>query len=75
MATRWEYALEVLNLAGKDGVASRADAVATLDSLGRDGWEAISLSPSHASSHGLRVETTDYVVLLKRPLKPGSRGR
>jgi hypothetical protein len=66
---RWEYCLEVMHLAGKnDDAAARADAVSTLALLGRDGWEAVGLSPSHASSHGLRVETTEYVVLLKRPL-------
>ena len=37
-----------------------------LDDLGRHGWEAVGFSPSQASSHGLRVETTEHVVLLKR---------
>jgi hypothetical protein len=64
---RWEYRLEVIHLSGNDdGATSRADAVSTLDTLGRDGWEVVGLSPSHAASHGLRVETTEYVVLLKR---------
>ncbi len=64
---QWEYRLEVLHLAGKDGgEAARADAIAALDRLGRDGWEAVGFSPSQASSHGLRVETTEHVVLLKR---------
>ena len=68
--TRWEYRLEVVHLVGKDdGATSRADAVSTLDMLGRDGWEVVGFSPSHASSHGLRVETTQYVVSLKRPSK------
>ena len=65
---RWEYLLEVVHLGGKDGgAASRADAAAALDALGRDGWEAVGFSPSQASSHGLRVETSEHVVLLKRP--------
>ena len=71
--TRWEHRLEVLHIAGKDDTASRAEAVATLDGLGHDGWEVVGISPSHASSHGLRVETTSYVVLLKRPLSAGNR--
>jgi hypothetical protein len=66
--TQWEYLLEVVHLGGKDGgAASRAGAVADLDVLGRDGWEAVAFSPSQASSHGLRVETSEHVVLLKRP--------
>lgn len=71
--TRWEYRLEVVTLSGKEGDAKRGEAIVTLDALGRDGWEAIALSPSHASSHGLRVETTEYVALLKRPLTSGDR--
>ena len=67
--SRWEHRLEVLHLAGKDEDGARAEAVAVLDAAGRDGWEAVGMSPSHASSHGLRVETTTYVVLLRRPLK------
>lgn len=64
---RWEYRLEVVHLGGKDGGAtSRADAAAMLDALGDDGWEAIGFSPSQAASHGFRVETSEYVVLLKR---------
>ena len=64
---RWEYRLEDLRITGKDPASSRADAVAMLDALGQDGWEVVGLSPAHASSHGLRVETTDCVVSLKRP--------
>jgi hypothetical protein len=69
--TSWEYRLEVVHLAaGRDeGAAARADAAATLDTLGRDGWEAVGFSPSHAASHGLRVETTEHVVLLKRSVR------
>lgn len=70
---RWEYAIKVLRLGGKDAEASQADAIATLDTLGRDGWEAVSLSPSEASSHGLHVATTEYVVFLKRPAKTADR--
>jgi hypothetical protein len=64
----WEYRFEVMHLAGgkDDGASARADALSTLNRLGRDGWEVVGLSPSHASSHGLRVETTEYVALLKR---------
>jgi hypothetical protein len=59
--TRWEYRIEVVQLAGRE-----AGATAALDDLGRDGWEAVGFSPSRASGHGLRVETTEHVVLLKR---------
>lgn len=63
----WEYRLEVIHLAGRqDSATARAEAVSDLDLLGRDGWEAVGFSPAQASSHGLRVETTQYVVLLKR---------
>lgn len=66
---RWEYRLEVIDLAGsRDPAAARDDATNTLGALGEAGWEAVGFSPSHASGHGLRVETTQYVVLLKRPL-------
>jgi hypothetical protein len=37
-----------------------------LDALGAVGWEAVGFSPSQAASHGLRVETSEHVVLLKR---------
>ena len=57
---RWEYAIRVLRLGGKVAEAAQADPIATLDTLGRDGWEAVS-PPSEASSHGLRVATTEYV--------------
>ena len=68
--TRWEHRLELLQLTGKDhGEASRAEAVSTLDALGSEGWEVIGFSPSSAASHGFRVETNEYVVLLKRPAK------
>jgi hypothetical protein len=54
----------------------RANAVSGLDTLGQDGWEVVGLSPSQASSHGLRVETTEYVLLLKRPSNAGGhRGK
>ena len=68
-ATRWEHRLEIIHLAGKDDEAARAEAVSVLDALGADGWEVVGFSPSHAASHGLRVETTEYVVLLKRAVK------
>jgi hypothetical protein len=64
---RWEYRLEHVHLTGKDdSETARAAAIANLELLGRDGWEAVGLSPTQASSHGLRVETTRFVVLLKR---------
>lgn len=64
--TSWNYRIEMLTLPGKDDADARLAATAVLDELGADGWEAVGFSPSHASSHGLRVETTRYVVLLKR---------
>ncbi len=67
--TRWEHRLEVVHLSGKDHDASRAEAVAVLDALGADGWEVVGFSPSNAASHGLRVETTEYIVLLKRQVR------
>lgn len=65
-ATRWKYRLETVELHGKDEEAAVATAQRALDKLGSEGWEAVGFSPSHASSHGLRVETTRYVVMLKR---------
>lgn len=62
----WEYRLETVTVPGKDDAAALQAATAGLDRLGTQGWEAVGLSPSHASSHGLRVETTRFVVLLKR---------
>ena len=69
--SRWEYRFEAMHLDGKDGAVSRQDAAAALDELGGDRWEAIGLLPSHASSRGLHVETTDFVVLLKREQRGG----
>ena len=68
MTKKWEYKLELLDLPGKDDPARRVAAADSLDALGHVGWEAVGFSPSHASSHGLRVETTRFVVLLKRQL-------
>lgn len=69
--TKWEYRLEVIHLGGKnDGAPARGAAAATLDALGQEGWEAGGFSPSNASSHGLHVETPQFVVLLKRPKRP-----
>jgi hypothetical protein len=65
---RWAYTIQVLHLGGKEAERLHADAISILDRLGREGWEAVSLSPSEASSHGLRVATTEYVVLMKRPM-------
>jgi len=67
MSTPWEYRLETLTIPGKDDDRARGEATRALDTLGADGWEAVGFAPSHAASHGLRVETTRYVVLLKRP--------
>ncbi len=66
MSHTWEYRLETLSLPAKDDERATAAATDALDALGADGWEAVGFSPSHAASHGLRVETTRYVVLLKR---------
>jgi len=66
VTTRWEYRLETITVPGKDDADALRSAKAELDALGVKGWEAVGISPSHASSHGLRVETTRYVVLLKR---------
>ena len=63
----WEYRLETITVPGKEDAAALLAATGDLDRLGADGWEAVGMSPSHASSHGLRVETTRFVVLLKRP--------
>jgi hypothetical protein len=71
---RWEYRVERFHIVGKDDAAeARADAVAALNALGRDGWEAVGFSPSQASSHGLRVETTQHLVLLKRRTRSSER--
>jgi hypothetical protein len=71
---RWEYRVERFHIAGDpDTAAARADAVASLNALGRDGWEVVGFSPSHASSHGLRVETTQHLVLLKRRTRSSER--
>ena len=67
--SRWEHRFEVVHLSGKDRDASRDEAVAVLDALGADGWEVVGFSPANAASHGLHVETTDYIVLLKRPVR------
>ncbi len=67
MSGTWEYRLETIALPAKDDDRARDEATRALDALGADGWEAVGFSPSHAASHGLRVETTRYVVLLKRP--------
>lgn len=68
-AARWKYRLETIELPGKDEDAAKAAALRALDRLGGDGWEAVGFAPSHAASHGLRVETTRFVVLLKRAVK------
>jgi len=69
MTTRWEYRLENVTLPGKDDGLAMAEAAGALDELGADGWEAVGFAPSHAASHGLRVETTRYVVLFKRAVR------
>ena len=66
---RWEHRFEVVHLSGKDHDASRGAAEAALDALGADGWEVVGFSPANAASHGLHVETTEYVVLLKRQVR------
>ena len=63
-AVQWEYRFERIAVPNHDPHA----AVDLLDALGAEGWEAVSFSPAEATSHGLRsVQTTEYVVLLKRP--------
>jgi predicted nicotinamide N-methyase len=62
--TRWKHRLEVMDLAAGNGLP----AARFLDELGAQGWEVVGFTPWKASSHGLRVETNAYVVLLKRPL-------
>jgi|GEM_PF-3147647 hypothetical protein len=67
MATAWEYHLEIVHTDnGRDPLAS----MARLDELGRDGWEAVGLAPATASRHGLGVESSEFVVLLKRTAPP-----
>ena len=62
---QWEYRFEIVGLASHEA----RDASHVLDELGAQGWEAVGFSPAEATSHGLRtVQTTTYVVLLKRPL-------
>ena len=69
MTPRWEYRLEIMDMPAGDALAAaRAAAVAGLDTLGAEGWEAVGFTPWKASTHGLRVETNAYVVLLKRQL-------
>jgi hypothetical protein len=60
----WEYRFEIVSVPDRDAGA----ATELLDELGAQGWEAVGFSPAEATSHGLRsVQTTEYVVLLKRP--------
>jgi hypothetical protein len=66
VTTEWEYRFEPVELPGRDDERARLAATEALDTLGLEGWEAVGIAPSHAASHGLRVETTRYVVLLKR---------
>jgi hypothetical protein len=61
---QWEYRFEIVLLDRDAGPAADL-----LDRFGAEGWEAVGFSPAQATSHGLRtVQTTEYVVLLKRPL-------
>jgi hypothetical protein len=61
--TRFEYRVVTITVdrAQADGVD-----LAALDDLGAEGWEAVGISPATASGRGLHVETSTYVVLLKR---------
>jgi len=63
--TRWEHRLEVIDLAAGNGLP----AVGVLDELGAQGWEVVGFAPSKAAGHGLHVETSAYLVLMKRPLE------
>ncbi len=61
--TVWEHRFVRVHLGPKDDLDTARRA---LDDLGLDGWEAVGFSPAHASGHGLSVDTTEYVVLLRR---------
>lgn len=63
---RYEYRWEVVTA----GRGEPPDPEGLLARLGAEGWEAVGFAPSTAGSHGLRVETTAYVVLLKRRAAP-----
>ena len=63
-SVQWEYRFEIVVIPEHQTHA----ATALLDGFGAEGWEAVGFSPAAATSHGLRtVQTTEYVVLLKRP--------
>jgi hypothetical protein len=64
---RFEYRIESLTLAG--GADAAGEAASELDRLGADGWEAVGVAPSHANGRGLHVETTRFLVLLKRAME------
>jgi hypothetical protein len=69
---QWEYRFEIAVIPDQDPEA----ATRLLDELGAEGWEAVGFSPAEATSHGLRtVQTTEYVVLLKRPRAGAPRRR
>ncbi len=61
---QWEYRFENVTLSDHDD----DPAVPRLNEFGAAGWEVVGFSPAQATSHGLRtVQTTEFVVLLKRP--------
>lgn len=62
--TNWTYRIEQVHLGPKDDPSAVA---ARFDELGAEGWEMVAFVPQTAGSHGLRVETTAYVALFKRP--------
>ena len=64
MVTTWEYRLETVH------TDKGHDPLAAIDELGREGWEAVGIAPATASRHGLGVESSEFVVLLKRPVAP-----
>ncbi|MFN8037448.1 MAG: hypothetical protein U0V73_16125 [Acidimicrobiia bacterium] len=61
--TRWEYRLELVHT---DHDHDPEASVRALDRLGTDGWEAVGIAPATAARHGLGVESSAFVVLLKR---------
>ena len=62
---QWEYRFVRVHLGDRDDPTAAADA---LNGDGGEGWEAVGFAPAHAGSHGLSVQTTDYVVLFKRAI-------
>lgn len=62
--TKWEYRMALVHTNHDRG---EPDPVEVLNELGDEGWEAVALVPTTASRHGLGVESSNFLVLLKRP--------